>query len=165
MPFNQNMSFPASLKLKTTAEGVRLFRWPIKEIESLYEKSLVFEKIKSKVLNKDLKSEEFEEIDLYAEFDRKQNLTFQINIRGQVLNFEKGKFYFNEVELPTLNKNQVNIRLLLDRTTIEVFVDDGFSVLSSYAVPSPDQKSIYVTSDKIFLFDRFEVNKLQSIWP
>ena len=165
MPFNQNMSFPSTLRLKTTEEGIRLFRWPIKEIVSLYEKSLVFEKIKSKILNKDLKSEEFEEIDLYAKFDRKQNLTFQINIRGQVLNFEKGKFYFNEVELPTLNKNQVNIRLLLDRTTIEVFVDDGFSVLSSYAVPSPDQKKIYVTSDKIFLFDRFEVNKLQSIWP
>tara|TARA_X000000950_G_scaffold283073_2_gene383147 strand:- start:620 stop:2086 length:1467 start_codon:yes stop_codon:yes gene_type:complete len=165
MPFNQQMSFPASLKLKTTAEGVRLFRWPIKEIENLYERSFVFEKIKSKALNEDLKSEQFEEIDLYAKFVRKQNPTFQIKIRGLNINFEKGKFYFNEKELPTLNKKEVNIRVLLDRTTIEVFVDDGFSVLSSYAVPASDEKSIFIKSDKTFLFDKFEVNKLQSIWP
>ena len=75
------------------------------------------------------------------------------------------KFYFNEKELPTLNKKEVNIRVLLDRTTIEVFVDDGFSVLSSYAVPASDEKSIFIKSDKTFLFDKFVVNKLQSIWP
>ena len=125
----------------------------------------MFEKIKSKALNEDLKSEQFEEIDLYAKFVRKQNLTFQIKIRGLNINFEKGKFYFNEKELPTLNKKEVNIRVLLDRTTIEVFVDDGFSVLSSYAVPASDEKSIFIKSDKTLLFDKFEVNELQSIWP
>ena len=165
MPFNQHMSFPASLKLKTTIEGIRLFRWPIKEIESLYEKSFAYEKIKSEMVNKNLKGKKFEGVDLYAKFNRKQNLAIQFNIRGQVVIFEKGKFYFNEVELPTLNKNEVNIRVLLDRTSVEVFIDDGFSVFSTYAVPTSDEKSIYIKSNKSFLLDVFEVNKLGSIWP
>ena len=35
MPFNQQMSFPCELSLRTTTHGMRLCRTPIKEIESL----------------------------------------------------------------------------------------------------------------------------------
>lgn len=165
MPFNQHMSFPTIMKLKTTADGIKLFRWPIEEVKSLYEKSLTFEKIKSVELNEELKSEKFKGIDLYAKFDQTQTSSFQINILRQVLTFEKVKFYFNELALPTLNKNEVNFRVLLDRTSIEVFTDDGFSVFSTYTVLSHNEKSIYITSDKVFLFDEFEIHKLGSIWP
>ena len=34
MPFNQMMLFPCDLTLRTTAEGVRLFCEPVKEIET-----------------------------------------------------------------------------------------------------------------------------------
>ena len=36
MPFNQQMSFPRVLTLRTTAEGVRLCMTPVREIERLY---------------------------------------------------------------------------------------------------------------------------------
>src|SRR5262249_48274887 len=39
MPFNQMMSFPCELTLRTTPDGVRMFSWPIKEIEGLYGRS------------------------------------------------------------------------------------------------------------------------------
>ena len=67
--------------------------------------------------------------------------------------------------LPTLNLNKVNVRILLDRTTIEIFADDGFSVLSTYAVHTTENSHISVRSDKALFFDAFEVNKLKSIWP
>ncbi len=35
MPFNQQMSFPCELTLRRTPEGLRLFRAPVREIESL----------------------------------------------------------------------------------------------------------------------------------
>ena len=38
MPFNQMMTFPCRLTLRTTADGVRMFAQPIKEIESLHKK-------------------------------------------------------------------------------------------------------------------------------
>ena len=74
-------------------------------------------------------------------------------------------FYFNDVILPTLNLNKVNLRILLDRTTIEIFADNGLSVLSTYAVSAPDNTQLSVLSDELLLFDVFEVNKLSSIWP
>ena len=36
MPFNQQMSFPCELKLYRTAQGLRLARQPVREIENLY---------------------------------------------------------------------------------------------------------------------------------
>ena len=42
MPFNQQMSFPCELTLRTTPEGIRLFREPVKEIENLHQKYLMF---------------------------------------------------------------------------------------------------------------------------
>ena len=79
-------------------------------------------------------------------------------------NHQKGNFYFNGVILTTLNLNKVNLRVLLDRTTIEVFADDGFSVLSKYAISDLKDNQISVCSDDELLFDRFEVHKLKSIW-
>lgn len=165
MPFNQQMSFPATMELKTTAWGIRLFRWPVEEIKSLYQKGYIFEEIESGVLNEKLKNEKFEGIDLYTSFDRNKTSSFQINIRGQILTYEKGDFYFNDVIIPTLDKNKVNVRILLDRTTIEIFADDGFSVLSNYAVSAPKNTQLSVLSDETFHFEVFEVNKLSSIWP
>jgi sucrose-6-phosphate hydrolase SacC (GH32 family) len=75
-----------------------------------------------------------------------------------------GDFYFIDVMLPTLNLNKVNVRILLDRTTIEIFADDGLSVLSTYAVSAPENTQLSVLSDESLLFDVFEVNKLGSIW-
>ncbi len=40
MPFTQQMTFPCELTLRTTAEGVRIVRWPIEVIKDLYEKGL-----------------------------------------------------------------------------------------------------------------------------
>lgn len=165
MPFNQQMSFPASMELRTTASGIRLFRWPVDEIKSLYDKTYLFEEIELGILNEKLNGEKFEEIDLYVSFDRSKTSKFEMNIRGKTLTYQKGDFYFKGVILPTLNENKVNVRILLDRTTIEIFADDGFSVLSDYAVSDSENTQISVLSNKKLVFDKFEINKLDSIWP
>ena len=36
MPFNQQMAFPCELTLRTTIEGTRLFRQPVREIEGIH---------------------------------------------------------------------------------------------------------------------------------
>ena len=165
MPVHQQMSFPATMELRTTSSGIRLFRWPVDEIKSLYEETYSFEEIESGILNKKLETEKFEEIDLYLSFNTKKNISFDINIRGQILSYEKGIFNFKGVSLPTLNKKNVNVRILLDRTTIEIFADDGFSVLSEYSVSDSQNTQISVVSNKKIVFNKFEINKLNSIWP
>ena len=97
-------------------------------------------------------------------FERSATSSFHVIIRGHIISYRKGKFYFNGVILPTLNLNKVNVRILLDRTSIEIFADDGFSVLSEYAISDFEDNQISVCSDDELLFDVFEVNKLKSIW-
>jgi sucrose-6-phosphate hydrolase SacC (GH32 family) len=165
MPFNQQMSFPAKMELRTTPDGIRLFRWPIQEIKNLYSKSIAHQNIELNALNQKLEYENFDVVDLYASFDRKKNEAFEIDIRGQVISYKEGDFYFNDVLLPTLDQDKVNIRVLLDRTTVEIFTDDGFSVFSTYAVSDWKNNQISVRSEKTLLFETFEVNKIKSIWP
>lgn len=164
MPFNQHMSFPAKLELKTTEQGIRLFRWPIDEIKSLYQKSILHQNIGTDQLNRKLENEDFDGIDLFASFDRNQTKSFKIDIRGQILTYKKGEFYFNDTVLPSLGKDEANLRVLLDRTTVEIFTDNGFSVLSSYIIPNDGETKIKISSDQSTVFDVFEVHSLGSIW-
>jgi sucrose-6-phosphate hydrolase SacC (GH32 family) len=164
MPFNQQMAFPATLELKNTSLGVRLFRWPVEEIKSLYEKSQIYENVKKTSLNRKMKKINFDGVDLYGAFDRRQNADFTINIRGNILKYENGNFYFEGKTLPTLKNDKVNFRVLLDRATIEIFTDNGFSVLSNYTSPNTENTSINISSEKNMIFDSFEVHKVGSIW-
>jgi sucrose-6-phosphate hydrolase SacC (GH32 family) len=153
------------MELRTTPDGIGLFRWPIQEIKNLYSKSISHQNIELNALNQKLEYENFDVVDLYASFDRKKNEAFEIDIRGQVISYKEGDFYFNDVLLPTLDQDKVNIRVLLDRTTVEIFTDDGFSVFSTYAVSDWKNNQISVRSEKTLLFETFEVNKIKSIWP
>ena len=164
MPFNQQMAFPATLELKNTSLGLRLFRWPVEEIKSLYEKSQIYENVKKTSLNRKMKKINFDGVDLYGAFDRRQNADFTINIRGNILKYENGNFYFEGKTLPTLKNDKVNFRVLLDRATIEIFTDNGFSVLSNYTSPNTENTSINISSEKNMIFDSFEVHKVGSIW-
>ena len=38
MPFNQQMTFPCELTLRTTADGIRMFRKPVREIETIHQR-------------------------------------------------------------------------------------------------------------------------------
>ena len=40
MPFNGQMSFPVELTLRTTPQGVRLCRQPVRELEMLHRRTL-----------------------------------------------------------------------------------------------------------------------------
>ena len=81
-------------------------------------------------INKTLAKNRYELIDLYGSFNPEKVNNFEINIRGQILSYQKGKFYFENTELPSLNRSFKSFRVLLDRTSIEIFIDEG-SISSS----------------------------------
>ena len=164
MPFNQQMSFPCTMKLKTTPDGIRLFRWPIKEIESLYHRTNLYRKNKLSTINKKLAKNRYELIDLYGSFNPEKVNNFEINIRGQILSYQKGKFYFENTELPSLNGSFKSFRVLLDRTSIEIFIDEGYSVSTNYAISDDSNKTIKLIGNEKEIFNLFKVSSLKSIW-
>jgi len=166
MPFNQQMSFPTTMELRTTTDGLRLYRWPIKEIESLYSKSYKYENIESNSIFKKLEKIKAELIDLSLAFSGDSNL--KLNIRGldivydpilATITFEK-----TSLHAPKVN-GLVKLRILLDRTSLEMFVNDGAIVATNYAIPSAENKSISIVSSTNEKIKQLSIHELKSIWP
>ncbi len=164
MPFNQQMSFPTTMKLRTTPEGVKLFRWPIKEIERLYTKRHEFINRPIAELATSLSGIEAELIDASIEFDPKETGNVEWNLRGLKVSYDAAKqqllYQGSRLSGPSVD-GKVKFRVLVDRGSIELFANDGAAVATHYALPDPKNRSISVSgSGSVTLV----INELKSIW-
>jgi len=178
MPFNQQMSFPADLTLRTTPAGVRLFRRPVKEIESLYTKTHSFKNLSVASANKALSGVSAELIDMSIEFVPGDNGIVKLNLRGlQVVCGEIRKYrtrkgstearsvVFGGYQAPVpVIDGKVKLRILVDRTSIELFANDGAATVSCYAAPAGDNRKILVSSAQPIKINSLVVNELKSSW-
>ena len=193
MPFEQQMNFPTELTLRTTPQGIRLFRLPVREISNLYSKedkwtnvNLEGGKNLFKKLNGDL-------YDMNIEVDPKNSSSFEIGVRGAIIRYDSAKkiiscggpsvenngipehwssdkksdidFSNNLGEAPLAPVNgKIKLRILIDRTTIEVYGNDGEIVITSCFMPKEENKSYSFTSKGEISIVRAEVHSLKSAW-
>jgi sucrose-6-phosphate hydrolase SacC (GH32 family) len=192
MPFTQQMSIPAEITLRTTPEGIRMFRNPVKEIEKLYAKTDTFEKLPAKELNAKLTALSPELIDMTLECAPAGNFT--LNVRGCKINYDalKKEFnftnadreagereslkkmpqakqkpvkqnYFRAIPAPAVN-NIIKLRVLVDRASLELFVNDGQAAASFVVVPDPKDRSLSITAGESVTIHTLAVHELKSIW-
>lgn len=165
MPFNQQMSFPTTMELRTTPEGIRLFRLPVKEIEDLYVRTHKFKNLTVKKAGKKLEGVKAELIDLSIEFE--PSASMEITIRGLELKYigssEEFTFGKRRIAAPIVD-GKVKLRVLLDRASIELFVNEGAVVATNYAVPVVDNKSIFISAEGDLRINSLTINELKSSW-
>lgn len=168
MPFNQQMSFPCELTLRTFPEGIRMCRQPIKEIENIHDKEY---KWKNKILkpSQNLLSGITDELfDIRAEIELADADEFGFIVRGETIKYsvEEKKLYCLDkpVSLNPVN-NRIKLQILVDRTTIETFANDGRISSTFYTLLDEDNKDleIYTTGGPVKIIS-LEVYKLRSIW-
>ena len=150
MPFSQQMTFPTQLSLRTFPEGIRLCREPIAEISSLYAKS---HKIASSQLTTDspnpLANINTEFLDIHAKFKlgskemAKEKLS--LNVRGVETTYDAKTNTISclgrsAIIVPV--DQRIDIRILVDRTSLEVYVDDGRLIFTCYHFFDPAQKDL-----------------------
>ena len=165
MPFNQQMSFPTTMELKTTDDGIQLFRWPVKEIKSLYSKSYKYNNLTTEEASKKLKHLSVELIDLSMEFEPTGSM--KLSLRGLEIDYIKDRheFVFGESHMAApLIDGKLQLRVLLDRSSIELFVNRGAVVSTNCALPEIN-KSITISSDSNIKISTLNINELKSIWP
>ena len=166
MPFNQQMSFPATMELKTTPEGIRLYRWPVKEIEKLYVKSYKFKNLTVDKVSEKLAGVKAELIDLSVEFEPKDLM--RLIIRGLEVTYdlknESFTFGTSKLAAPVI-EGKVRLRILLDRASIELFANGGAAVSTCYAVAEPGNKTISISADSSTKINYLIINELKSSWP
>ena len=189
MPFTQQMSIPAEITLKSTPEGIRMYRNPVAEIAEMYIKSHRFEKISTDQANAKLAQLDLELIDATFNFKATHNIDF--HVRGLKISYDKEKQVLRFInskrvegekaahalgkrnkhpyrdngirEIPTPSiDGKVKIRVLVDRASLEIFVNDGQAAASFVVVPDPANRKIRISGNTEF--NSIEVNELASIW-
>lgn len=192
MPFTEQLSFPATLELRKSGNEYNLYRWPIKEIETLRTQSWSLPKdISVAEANAKLSAITPECYDLSMEFEPKGDQDLIINLRGSVLTYNAGKktLHFISAEnaakkvtaigktpeeikklgiaeytLPNALKNgSVKLRILVDRGSFEIFLNEGETVLTHSVISELDNKSISFTGGDTVI-KSCNIHELKSSW-
>jgi len=176
MPFNGQMSFPCELTVTKFPSGYKLVRTPVVEIEQLHGKNYSWED-KNVIPGLDenkIKKVSGDCLHIIGEFDLKTSDNFGLMLRHSnkkqgteiLYNVKRGTLSILgcTVPLPAKN-NKIKLEILLDRTSIEVFANDGQAVVSNCF--TPDEKALDVvlfTNGGELGIDKLDVYKMESVW-
>ncbi len=180
LPFNQQMSFPCELSIRTTDGGLRLFCEPIKEIKTLVKD----EHVRTNVMlspGSDLLNDidKLDLVDVQIEFEPQSaqqvifefpGLTVTYDVATQKLMHtgvdDAGKI----VEVTTLESlaprgGTVQLRFLVDRLSLETYAFDGSEFSAHYYSPKAGngRQSIRTVGGNS-LINKLIVRELQSAW-
>jgi sucrose-6-phosphate hydrolase SacC (GH32 family) len=169
MPFSQQLTFPCELALKTCPDGVRMCRQPIREIAGLHDQTRQWTNVTltpEKDQLSDLRGQLF---DIEAEIDMGSAPEVVLEIRQNRLRIvaaEKKLVFLDSSAPVSLKDNRIRLRMLIDRTSLEVFVDQGETALTKWFLPDPNADRVRVlVSGGHATIVRLQVTSLKSIWP
>ena len=180
-------SIPREYSLKTTSEGIRLFQIPLPALTELrgkqysYEKPLMAGKTPLDVIKKMDNSYEIE-----AEFTSNGNNSFGIYLcegenRKLVLNYETqsgiltlDRTNVTDAVIPKFDRiaftkvpmidNKLLLNIFVDKSTVEVFVNNGAAVLTALTFPSDHQTGVSLYSLGKGNSIKLNAWQLSSIW-
>ncbi|MEO8352634.1 MAG: glycoside hydrolase family 32 protein, partial [Chthoniobacteraceae bacterium] len=143
MPFNQCMSLPLELRLVTQNDGPRLTWTPVKELEGLRAKTneLAMAKLAAGDANP-LAAIKADLLELEVECGDPANaesLTF--NLHGRVVTIDLKKREVRSGDIVTALESKsgpIKLHFYCDRTTVEIFGDDGLTYMTIPALAKPD---------------------------
>jgi len=170
MPFNQQMNFPTEVTLRTTSEGFRMYRVPVREIQKVHGQGRT---LTSTVLKPggnctlDISGGSFH---IRADIEPGKAAAFGLNVSGQSIRCDLGASTIisclGQSAPLTAGKGHIRLEILVDRTSLEVFADDGRVVLTSaYLRPEVNGgPEFYAEGGEAHLISA-EVFPLTSIWP
>ena len=165
MPFNQMFLFPCELTLRTTAEGVRLFCEPVKEIENLHEKKYSWNDISGEEATQKLIEVKSDLLHVKIDAEIVHGLGFELLFRGNSVVYFDGNYNkFNGAPY-ICNKPGIfrfNIEVILDRTSVEAYIDNGKLFISESLKNMKSDDGLAFKGN--ILIHSLEVNELKGIW-
>ncbi len=184
MPFNQQMTFPNELTLRTTPEGIRAFRMPVREIEKLYDKKWhwknqvvqpgtnLFTELKHKLYDIELEIDMLEATTIHLAWEgvtiAYDAAVQQLSIGGNIVASGIPDFLMppnpNRAPLKPV-AGKIKLRVLIDRTSIEIFGNDGEIVMTTCYMPEEDKPGLSLTADSAIEIINANVHSLRSAWP
>ncbi len=165
MPFNQMMLFPCELTLRTTAEGIRLFCEPVKEIELLHDIKHSWSDTNGEEVNKELTALKGDLFHIKMDVEINHGLGMELFYRGNPVVYFDGNFNrFNGApyicDKPGIFR--FNIEVILDRTSVEAYIGKGRLFISEQLKEKKTEEGLVFRGD--LKFNTLEITELKSIW-
>ena len=191
MQFSQQLSLPSELKLKTFPEGVKITRIAVKEVYDLRgEKLLTKNDFTLKPGDNPLKYINGDLLNIVMEFEpveKGRKGSFYLDLRGGSTRFEFYGEHDNLIQVtrdycfdkpleresffeikgvePFEQAGTYKIEMFLDRTSLDVYIDDGrySAPLSIWPTPNDFSAEMKVTSGSV-KFKSLEIWRMNSAW-
>ncbi len=147
MPFNQQMSFPCELQLKETPEGLRICRRPVREIEILWEDSIEWNAV---LLDQEenllpVPSSSACDAEIQLEAGNANLITVIVNDLPITWNVHEHRLDVLDCSAPLPpDTGTLDLRLLIDKTSIEVFGLGGTRNFSCCTLEGKPRPSILI---------------------
>jgi fructan beta-fructosidase len=133
MPFNQQMTIPCELTLRPTAEGVRMFAFPVREVATLHGKKHTIRDLALPAKENPLASAAGELFDITGEFEPGTAEAIVFRVRGTEVAYDvkKQALVWNGGMAPLKPADgKLRLRLLADRGSVEAFGNEGAVAIS-----------------------------------
>ena len=177
LPYNQQMSFPCDLTLRTTPSGVRLCSYPIPEISTLVNSTHeVFNQNLTTASNLFTGMGTLDLVDLSLEFNPGTATQIVIDLPRTTVRYDvasgalthtgTGGTAVTSVDGPVTPRNgRVKLRLLLDRLSLEAYAFDGevfgaHYISPNYGTATPSLRSV---GGQAYVYS-LSVKSLNSSW-
>ena len=167
MPFNQQMSFPCDLGLHRTARGLRLTRAPVPEIESLVLDRQERSGVDASAPAGLSMTAPAAPLDLRLELEGVgPETSFSLEVSGQRVTYDGERIGCLDRWAPLAPADgALDLRLLVDRASIELFANRGEVSLSSCFLGSEASSELRLNVTRGSLRVRsIAVCRLSSIW-
>lgn len=168
MPFNQQMSFPCELTLRTTSEGIRLHREPVAEIETIHAYTHAWSNIALKPGEDLLAGLTGELFDIRAEVALNGASAVGFKIRGEDVRYDvvEKQLTFLERSGPLAPQDgKIRLHILVDRISIEAFGNNGELSMTSYFLPELDNADIGIYAEGgTATLASLKVHELKAAW-
>ncbi len=168
MPFNQMMDFPVVLTLRSTNEGIRMFAEPVEEIKNLYAKEHRWMDEALDANNNPLAQLQGELFDIEAEIEVGKEKTIEFLVRGIPVSYDVATQTLACEEMRAAlpaSDGKIHLRLLVDRSSIEIFGNHGYAYMPMKARFDDANKTLALSAkDGEAHIQSLSVRELNSAW-
>ena len=173
MPFNQQMSFPCELSLRTFGDQLRLFRYPIEGIVKLYTEEFEIHRRNISPGEKPISEISGDLFDIDMEVAPGNAPEFGLGLHDQSVTLKRFAPPGGGYRISALGKSadaflvngNIKLRILVDRTSLEIFANDGEVSMSTCFLPVQKETGLqlFAKGGEIHVTS-LKVRKLKSMW-
>lgn len=162
--FRGQISMPTELKLVTIENEIYLCLWPIEEIDKIARNYKIFDKILLSNEDSFVQTVPRGAIDVYLETEYAPDTVLNMEILGVNVTCDmvKNQLLCSGSVCPlTIRQKKLRLRLILDKNSIEIFVDEGQFYMSNAVTCDHNLNYIHLKANNSFVVKTLSVAQLQ----